>query len=55
MGSLDTSFRYPGGLADRMAPFKPAAECRDGARLKAGDTVTVEMKRNEEERIVEVP
>jgi len=28
---------------------------RDGARVRAGDTVTVEMERDEEERVVEVP
>jgi len=28
---------------------------REGARVKAGDTVTVEMERDEEERVVEVP
>jgi hypothetical protein len=42
----------PMGGCHRMAVNQTI---RDGARVKAGDTVTVQMERDEEERVVEVP
>jgi hypothetical protein len=42
----------PMGGCHRMVVNKAI---RDGAGVKAGDTVSVEMERDEEERVVEVP